>query len=350
MAKVVVILLLAPLVLNEPDLCRNPKLDSIAFVSPDLWFFTSGGYYWFINGSDFPPGPPTGKLPDGFKKGDAAFYCDYLNACKNVPDARTDQSVVVVEKGEDGNQIIDFNTKDRTWNKSHELTSYHMMERPNIKLREEIDAIFSVGMTEVFIVQKDKYAGLDWKQSCSPKNYSVQFEAKSISHLQNSMDVPFDAITVKESTLYYFIGSKFWRSKVTKSKNGTIVILKGEQQNVSTVFFKFKECAQTDQKPNENSGAKEPQNSNPDKNDGQQSGTLPGESQDSESSQESGLGTIFLIVIVVSVVAVVLLVIGIVVFAMSAKPKPVPGKGKKAVPAPIPKPNAVPKPIKPSKK
>ena len=87
--KYLLSLSLIPLLLSEPDLCQNPKLDSIAYVSGKfMWFFTSGGYYWYIKESDFPPRSPSGKLPDGFTRGDAVFYSDWIKVCESSPNSR----------------------------------------------------------------------------------------------------------------------------------------------------------------------------------------------------------------------------------------------------------------------
>ncbi len=42
------------LVLSEPNLCSNPKIDSIAFIKGlNQYFFTSGGYYWLLKDTEF---------------------------------------------------------------------------------------------------------------------------------------------------------------------------------------------------------------------------------------------------------------------------------------------------------
>jgi hypothetical protein len=71
---------ISSLVLSQPDLCRNPRLDSIAWMSDsNQYFFTSDGWYWIVKETEFPPPVANAKpLPNGFKKGEAAVYRSVL--------------------------------------------------------------------------------------------------------------------------------------------------------------------------------------------------------------------------------------------------------------------------------
>ena len=338
---VVISILLMPLVFSEPDLCRNPKLDSIAFVSPDSLFFTSGGYYWYIKETDLPPGPPTDKLPDGFVRGDAAIYCDYLSVCGNASNVRHEQHIVLVENTAQGNRIIDFDIKKKTWLTSRKWHSDHMIGNSKIDSKKEIDAMFSVDNTNVFLVQNQSYAGVEWTECCGRGNYSKAFDSKESYGLMNSyQNIPIDAITVKGKQMYYFIGPSFWVANITTFSGGTITLFKGQSKNVSSQFFKYKECPEI---PKPENVPQKPSDQNPDKGD-EPSDPNAHKSEDIEPSTS---GTTFLVVIIIVVVVVVALVIGIVVFVMRGKSKEAQEKDKKGVPAASRKPKVAAKAAKP---
>jgi hypothetical protein len=64
------------IVLSQPDLCENPRFDSFEWVTDEnMYFFTSGGYYWYFKQNEMPPPLARGQLrTNGFKIGESALY------------------------------------------------------------------------------------------------------------------------------------------------------------------------------------------------------------------------------------------------------------------------------------
>ena len=305
----IVLSIIFSFVLSQPDLCRNPKLDSIAWIPPlKMWFFTSGGYYWYMK-DEFPPGPPSGKLPEGFSRGDGAFFADLLNVCKKVPNARQtknmrtdDQLIYVVEKTNDGNQILQYDPKTQSnpWSQSHSLKSDRVIGRSYIEDPEgKIDAMFGVGDSDVFLVQEKKFAGVNWLNLCSnPEGYSKAYPTQNTDDLMSSRG-SYDAITVKDNQMYLFIGNAFWTASID-FRNQRLTVAKSEEKNVSSKFFKFKDCpAVQPLPPNEDSKPSAVDSKDKDVADPNKS---PDNSKDSkESTKSSVVSVIFLILIVIAI-------------------------------------------------
>jgi hypothetical protein len=66
-----------------------------------MYFFTSGGYYWYLKEEQLiPRKEEVTPLPNGFKVGDAAVFRNAMNIC---PKAQTqnigkEKEVILVEK------------------------------------------------------------------------------------------------------------------------------------------------------------------------------------------------------------------------------------------------------------
>jgi hypothetical protein len=70
------LLIKTDIILSQPDLCENSRFDSFGWVADEnIYFFTSGGYYWYVKQNEMPPPLTRGQpLPNGFKIGESALY------------------------------------------------------------------------------------------------------------------------------------------------------------------------------------------------------------------------------------------------------------------------------------
>ena len=83
---ITIVLLSVAIVHCQPDLCTNPKIDGITYVTNlKMYFIISGGYYWYNNTFNFPLGLKRNqakKLPYGFT-GQSVVYLNIVDACSN---------------------------------------------------------------------------------------------------------------------------------------------------------------------------------------------------------------------------------------------------------------------------
>ena len=239
-----------------PNLCENgAKIDSIAWVSganKDMWFFTSGGHYWYVKEKDFPPISNGIPLPGGFKKGEAAFYRNSKDACATVQSNGTkpvEQEIYVLEAINGENQVLKFNTKNGEWLNGGNPISYakeNGFRNAKVKWTLPFDATFIYKMNQIVVIQNLSYSVVDISSQCSDPN--------GIGNGKEPMNVtdfkiirPIDAITDiphdKTGTAFHlFQDSIFFNLTIQtfEQSNGKFVTKKSISQDIDTQFFKFK--------------------------------------------------------------------------------------------------------------
>ena len=94
---ITIVILSVAVVHCQHDLCINPKIDGITYVTNlKMYFIISGGYYWYNNTFNFPMGfkqNQAKKLPYGFT-GQSVVYLNTIDACSDQ------NNVQLVAKGE----------------------------------------------------------------------------------------------------------------------------------------------------------------------------------------------------------------------------------------------------------
>ena len=323
-----------------PDLCGNgAKLDSITFVkSNNMWFFTSGGHYWYVKDSEFPPKTPGQPLPGGFKKGEAAFFLDYLNNCKGTkrPDGNIfqNQEIHLLETidGETKVMIYDVLSPSNPWSK--EPISYdkiRALSKAKVDFTKTIDATFVYKGTNVVVIQGQKYSVVDVKGVCTdPNAFGISKEGRP--NIELNVQTTIDATTdIKEDDYFYLFQDQiFWKVKIHSYTiaDGKFITTKGAVLDVVTEFFKFQEnCklppkddSQTTVKPL-GAGAVGAVETQPSPKDGE---TSTPNAADNETTQKDG-GFLWIIVIVIVIIVVLIAIVLIACLAMGRK-----GKGDEA--------------------
>jgi len=316
---VVFTLRIADLVISQPDLCQNPRLDSIAYIADKkMYFFTSGGYYWLLKDNEFPPTQDKAKpLPNGFKTGEAAIYMNTMKTCALSPNPNRPQEheVYVMEKTADGNKFMIYDVRSQTWKQPENYEANHYISKARIDWNLPIDAMFEYNPREIYVVQAAKYAAIQYVNVCNnPDNYADPYEVFSTDHFGTRN---ISAMTLVEpNTLYMFFGDLFWPIIILprESANGKIVGRKQSSRSLKTEFFKFTEVCQT---PIGGSAA----DTSP-KID-ESVATVDGRENTSEPSESSGSsgGSGALVIFVIVVIVVVLTIVGVVVFLLMGKKK-----------------------------
>ena len=156
-----------------PDLCENKAIvDSIVSVK-NMWFFTSGGHYWWIKQKDFPPRSPGKPLPSGFKKGEAAFYWNSLDACASVQSSGPKlegQDIFVTEMVSGQNKYLKFNTKTGEWHNDGKAVPYYeekALKAVEVEWTKPIDSMFVYKMDKLVTFQENKsYSVIELKNLC----------------------------------------------------------------------------------------------------------------------------------------------------------------------------------------
>jgi hypothetical protein len=299
-------------VLSQPNLCKNPKIDSIVWEGKDkMWFFTSGGYYYYIKSDQ--KTPPTkdqaNPLPHGFKVGEAAYLRDEEIACgRTKTDAmKGEKEILLIENMGGANKIIIFDTKTLKWKDDVlDLSNDRSLGSINLEKGQTIDAIFSFSRAEVYAVQGFYYAGIDYTKVCKNKDdYAISFGRQNKSDLDTVSNIV--AMTMTTATNLMMIDSEdnYWNIDL-KGVTDTPGKLKGSKNpNYKSIAKDFFRCTGT-----------EDTNETPD--DSKTTPTAGGNKKTTEEStnKEKGSGVwIILLIVVVVIIAIAL----ITVFVMCKK-------------------------------
>jgi len=242
------------MVLSQPDLCQNPKIDSIEWISDQkMYFFTSGGYYWIIKYNELPPSRSKGKpLPGGFKKGESAVYLNTLIDCKSsmAANKHSEQQIYVSEMTPKGHELIIYDIRDNKWSATPESFSNNKIISPaGVSVRRKLDAMFiRHPSSELFVIQGNRYAGVNYLKLCHDKNaFTTAVGAHNLTELH--IKDQLDASTLVGDTLYLFFGDQYWTYKT----DGSTLVgqVRGNKipipLSIKTDFFKYlKDCSNSE--------------------------------------------------------------------------------------------------------
>jgi hypothetical protein len=319
-----------------PDLCGNPKIDSIVWIDRNkMWFFTSGGYYYYVKEGVMPPLKSDEKpLPSGFKVGEAAVLRETELVCnKGKTEAMKKDEVLIylVEKMGDRNRIHIYDTRINDENKRWitgsdplDFNNDHSVGQAKIDKTKPIDAMVSRG-SQLYLIQGFNYAGIDLSKLCiNTDDYANAFDFHNVTDFQTVYSV--DAMTIKENgKAYMFIKDEFWIIKLDDPKPGLLTGTKDNNaQQIATDFFKCRSGEQSEINDTISSNGPEPPTDSPpipepSKSAGVESkGSSSGEEKDSSSGEEKGSG-IWIIGVIVAIVVVVIVIALIAVVAMRKK-------------------------------
>jgi hypothetical protein len=308
-------------VLSQPDLCQNPKIDSITYIeNNNMWFFTSGGYYWVIKDSEnlLPKKENAKKLPQGFKVGDAAVYRNTLTVCgTQTQNIQREIEILLVEKQGSANNVIVYDLREDKWKPPTVLANDRILGQAQIDKIQTIDAMFVREKAEIYLVQGKSYAAVDYMKLCSnPSDYATAFEKSSINDFNFNNHI--DAMTkIKNNNLLLFSGSTYLELRIiypqkTPGKINAVRIGSNVAKSIANEFFK---CNVTESGPTPGVVVPTPEpptdNPEPSKDTGLQT--------TSSSPGEEKSGVIFIILGVVAAVVVVIVIALIVVIAMCKK-------------------------------
>ena len=227
------------------DLCKNgAKIDSIDYIyDKKLWFFTSGGHYWFVKDNEFPPKEKGKPLSSGLKRGDAALYLNTFDACSKG-NGRKEKEIYLIEKTDKGNVLLIFDVRSKDWINKKQPKLYNedkVIGRARVDWSEAIDAMVSYKNKFVVIVQKDKYNVIDFSKIC--KNSSLFAESKAQHSLTDfKTKSHIDALSSQTNGFLMFQNNTFFSLNINEF-NETIgkfkTVYKNFSQQISKEFFKF---------------------------------------------------------------------------------------------------------------
>ncbi len=232
--------------LSQPNLCENPKIDSIVYLGIyKMYFFTSSGYYWLIKEKQMPPPIDKAKpLPYGFKIGESATFKDTLFAC--IPDKTSgpvlhEQEIYLTEKTSNGQKIMIFNIRSFSWRKAFDYKKDRIISEAPVDWSHKIDSMFDFNISEIYVIQGSNYAAINFTTICNnPKNYSMAHSLQNVIDFQ--IFSPIDAMTMRgDRDLYIFIETQYYVFKVDlkRSGNGRIYGIKSGAKSIKKDFFKY---------------------------------------------------------------------------------------------------------------
>ncbi len=116
------------------------------------YFVTSGGYYWMIGAEDDPSvNLKKGKLPSGFRRGDAVFFREWTS-CPNVESV---PQLIVIEHFENETNIenslkfmIHF-IHNNTWSSPKLINEELVLRNLGINKSKKVDAIINISNIKV---------------------------------------------------------------------------------------------------------------------------------------------------------------------------------------------------------
>jgi hypothetical protein len=331
-------------------LCKDSTIDSITYVKDsDMYFFTSGGYYWYIKQSQFPPPDSAAKkIPAPFTMGQSAVYVDSTAGCGSAKTAaaegglkKGEKTIWVSEVVGGRHMFMAFDVTTGKWRPAVEYNSDRCFSTAMVEWGSQtpIDAMFAVNYLSIFIVKDNKYARLDCSSVCKGNDYGKSSPPFAATDLQTSD--PIQGMYTKSDTELFLFNKKTFRRLIIKvDQNGRISAVKDTQENhILKDFFKISspgECV------SEGGGLLGFGGGGG--GGGHPSVQEANESQDHESeSQTSGGGEgkawIWIVVVIIAIIAVV--AIGLFVF-FAVKPKPTASAEAGARPPPTASPKAGP--------
>jgi hypothetical protein len=236
--------------LSGPDLCKNPKIDSIVWVERnEMWFFTSGGYYYYIKDGIMPPPKSEAKpLPSGFKVGEAAVLRETEVVCgKEKTDAMGKNEVLIylVEMVGDSNKIHIFDTRvdeSKRWITGSiplEFNNDHSVGQAKVDKTKSIDAMVSRG-SQLYLIQGSNYAGIDLTPLCADTNsFANSLDVHSITEFGTNNAIDAMTITTDNKKALMFAKEQFWYVKLNDPKSGSLAGIKDNiGQQIDTDFLK----------------------------------------------------------------------------------------------------------------
>lgn len=116
------------------------------------YFVTSGGYYWMIGAEEDPSVNVTkGKLPNGFRRGDAVFFREWTS-CPNVESV---PQLILIEHFENETNIensqkfIIYFIDNNTWSSPKLINQDLVLRNLGINKNEKVDAIINLSNIKV---------------------------------------------------------------------------------------------------------------------------------------------------------------------------------------------------------
>ena len=331
------VLIAVEVVFCGTDLCENGiRLDSITYVDTNsMWFFTSGGHYWYLKAQHFPPKDPGTPLPSPFTRGDAAIYKNTLDGCKGITadggkETPEEQEIHLIEHVNGKNQVLIYDVRTNEWSSEPKsIENYKDLTQAKIDWTKPIDAAFTHQKTFVVIVQDKKYSVVDTKPLCrNPDNYGDSKKQRPITDF-NHQDKIQSTATYNDSVFLLFSKDSFW--KVTKryySSDWRIQGTKGFQQDPGTEFFKYEENCKLppideDEEPETPPGSgpvgnPEPPEATEGSNEEETEEPAGGET-DPEPTEKDGNEFPWIIVVIVVIIVIILAIILVACLAMRKK-------------------------------
>ena len=340
--------------------CKDSTIDSIAYANDQhMYFIASGGHYWWIKETGFPPKDSEAKpVVSPFTKTTAAVYIDGDNGCQvksRVAGMRAKEKEVWVTEIIDGKQkLMALDTKYGSWGQPIDYDEDHCISKARIDFDKPIDAMFTRNYLEVFLVQGDRYAMVDCRFLCTdPVNRFG--DDKPDSNIQDfgTKDPIYGMLVISENKnekLLMFQKKVYYvmEIRVKQSINGKVIANKvGAGKNVLTDFLRVKtdtECTGPETPPplvedstnadnNEEPPPPEAEQPNQPEEEG---GNEDTDSQSSTSAPSEGGSGLWIIIAIIVVVLIVVAVGLCLLFAMKSKKsedteasKPEPKSGSK---------------------
>ena len=321
-------------------ICKDSTLDSIAYANDaKMYFIASGGHYWWIKDTGFPPKDSVGKpIPEPFKKTTAALYIDGDNGCKEKINTRVkgmkakEKEVWVTEIVGGKQKLMALDTKYGKWGDAIDYDEDHCISKARIDFNKPIDAMFSRNYLEIYLVQGDTYAMVDCTFICTdPENKFGDDKPESKTQDFGTKDPIFGmlVIGVNENEKLLMFQKKVYyvmEIKTKQSTNGKVIANKvGTGKDILIDFLRLKketECTGLETPPplvEETSKSDDTEPEAPDKSgeaEAAEGETSSGSPTPTSEGTGSGLWIIITIIVVVLIVVAVALCL---CFAFRAK-------------------------------
>jgi len=102
-----------------------------------------------------------------------------LDSCKSISGANSDSGVsekeiFISEKTSNGHKFMIFDVRNNAWKEPFDRSSDNCIGRAQIKDWESsLEAMFEYKTFEIFVVQGDTYAAIDFSKLCKEKGISI---------------------------------------------------------------------------------------------------------------------------------------------------------------------------------
>ena len=237
--------------INCSFFCKDSTIDAIAYANDQkMYFIASGGHYWWIKETGFPPKDSAAKqFENGFKSPTAAVYIDGDTGCRiqsRVPGIRAREKEVWVMEIIDGKQkIMSYDTKYGKWGTPIGYDEDHCISKARVDFNKPIDAMFTRNNLEVFLVQGDRYAMVDCKFICTdPENKFGADKPDSKTQDFGTKDPIYGMLVIAENRkekLVMFQKKVYYAMDIQKrqSINGKVIATKyGAGKSILTDFLR----------------------------------------------------------------------------------------------------------------